>query len=63
MSKEKTFKVAMAELHSQYYVVKAVDEDQAFVRAYNYDENEEWALDTYDAGIESQEHAFTEEEE
>ena len=63
MSKEKTYRVAMAELHSQYYVVKAKDADQATERAYNFDENQDWAIETYDDGVETQDHAFTEEEE
>ena len=63
MSKEKTYRVAMAELHSQYYVVKAKDADQATERAYFFDEDQDWAIETWDAGIETQDHAFTEEED
>ena len=63
MSKEKTYRVAMAELHSQYYLVKAKDADQATERAYFFDEDQDWAIETWDAGIETQDHAFTEEED
>ena len=34
----KTYRVLMAETHSQYYEVKAKNEDQAIERAYAYDE-------------------------
>ena len=59
--KEKTFRVLMAETHSQYYEVKAKNEDEAVERAYSYDEDKEWALDTYDEGVNDQVHADTEE--
>mgnify|MGYP003129312005 FL=1 len=57
----KTFRVLMAETHSQYYEVKAKNEDQAIERAYAYDEDKSWALDTYDEGVNDQVHADTEE--
>ena len=47
----KTFKVLMAETHSQYYEVLAEDEDQARERAYDYDEDKSWALGTWDEGV------------
>ena len=56
----KTYRVLMAETHSQYYEVKAKNEDQAIERAYAYDENKSWALDTYDEGVNDQVHADTE---
>ena len=59
--KEKTYTVAFAESHSVYYVVKAVDEEEAYDRAYEYDDSQEWALDSWDNGIESRDHGFTEE--
>ena len=58
----KTYRVAMAETHSQYYEVKAKNENQAIERAYAYDEDKSWALGTWDEGIETQDHAFTEEQ-
>ena len=61
MAKLKTFRVLMAETHGQYYEVRARDEDHAVERAYDYDEDKSWALDTWDEGIESRDHAFTEE--
>ena len=61
-SKEKTYRVAMAELHSQFYVVKAKNADQATERAYNFDEDQDWAIETWDEGVETQDHAFTEED-
>ena len=57
----KTYRVLMAETHSQYYEVKAKNEDQANERAYAYDEDKSWALDTYDEGVNDQVHADTEE--
>ena len=57
----KTYRVLMAETHSQYYEVKAKNEDQAVERAYAYDEDKSWALDTYDEGVNDQVHADTEE--
>tara|TARA_R100000278_G_scaffold26711_1_gene24479 strand:+ start:442 stop:624 length:183 start_codon:yes stop_codon:yes gene_type:complete len=56
------YKVAMAEIHSQFYKVKAKNEDEARDRAYAYDENKSWAIETWDAGIETQDHSFTEED-
>ena len=56
-----TYRVLMAETHSQYYEVKAKNEDQAIERAYAYDEDKSWALDTYDEGVNDQVHADTEE--
>ena len=61
MTKEKTFRILMAETHSQYYEVLAINEDEALKRAYNYDENESWALDAWDDGVNDQVHAHTEE--
>ena len=61
MAKLKTFRVLMAETHAQYYEVRAEDEDQAVERAYDYDEDKSWALGTWDEGIESRDHALTEE--
>ena len=55
----KTYRVLMAETHSQYYEVKAKNEDQAIERAYAYDENKSWALDKYDEGVNDQVHADT----
>ena len=55
-----TYRVAMAESHSQYYEVVAKDEDQACERAYQYDPSKIWAIDTWDEGVETQDHAFTE---
>ena len=52
--KMKTFRVFMAETHSKYYEVQAEGEDQAIERAYFYDEDQEWALDTYDEGVDDQ---------
>ena len=57
----KTYRVLMAETHSQYYEVLAEDEDQAVERAYAYDESKSWALDTWDDGVNDQSHADTEE--
>ena len=61
MTKEKTYRVLMAETHSQYYEVQADNEDQAIERAYAYDEDQDWALDTWDEGVNDQVHADTEE--
>ena len=44
----------MAETHAQYYEVQAINEDQATERAYEYDEDKSWALDTWDEGITDQ---------
>ena len=57
----KTYRVLMAETHAQYYEVLAKNEDQAYDRAIAYDENKSWALGTWDEGIESRDHALTEE--
>mgnify|MGYP003140795981 CR=1 FL=1 len=57
----KTYRVLMAETHSQYYEVQATSEDQAIERAYAYDENKSWALGTWDEGVNDQSHADTEE--
>ena len=57
----KTYRILMAETHAQYYEVKAKNEDQAIERAYAYDEDKSWALDTYDEGVNDQVHADTEE--
>ena len=57
----KTFRILMAETHGQYYEVLAEDEDQAVERAYAYDEDKPWALDTWDDGVNDQSHADTEE--
>ena len=56
----KTYRVLMAETHAQYYEVKAKNEDQAIERAYAYDEDKSWALDTWDEGVNDQSHADTE---
>ena len=56
------YKIAIAETHSQYYRVKAKNEDQATDRAFAYDESKSWAIETWDDGVESQDHAFTEED-
>lgn len=61
MAKLKTFRVLMAETHSQYYEVRARDEDHAAERAYEYDDAKSWALGTWDEGINDQNHACTEE--
>ena len=57
----KTYRVLMAETHSQYYEVKAKNEDEAYDRAVAYDEDKSWALDTWDEGVNDQSHAGTEE--
>ncbi len=57
----KTYRVLMGETHAQYYEILAEDEDQARERAYDWDEDEEWALDTWDEGVIDQVHAETEE--
>jgi len=57
----KTFKVLMAETHSQYYEVLAENEEQACERASSYDEDKSWALNTWDEGVNDQTHAETEE--
>ena len=57
----KTYKVLLGETHAQYYEVQANDEDQARERAYAYDEDKDWALDTWDDGVIDQNHAETEE--
>ena len=51
MTELKTYRVLMAETHSQYYEVKAIDEDEATQLAYNYDEDKPWALGTWDEGV------------
>ena len=51
----------MAETHAQYYEVLAEDEDQARERAYDWDEDQEWALDTWDEGVNDQVYADTKE--
>ena len=51
----------MAETHAQYYEVLAENEDQARERAYDWDEDQDWALDTWDEGVNHQDHAETEE--
>ena len=61
MTKEKTFRVLMAETHAQYYEVLAEDEDQARDRAYIYDDDCKWAKGTWDEGVIDQTHAETEE--
>tara|TARA_R100000278_G_scaffold103709_2_gene80101 strand:+ start:458 stop:640 length:183 start_codon:yes stop_codon:yes gene_type:complete len=55
------YKIAIAETHSQYYKVKAKNEDEAVNRAFAYDETKSWAIETWDVGIEAKDHAFTEE--
>ena len=38
-----------------YYVVKAKDEEEAYDRSgYNYDPDEDWAIDTYEKGLVSE---------
>jgi len=54
MPKLKTFRVLMAETHAQYYEVQAIDEDQATERVDMWDEDQSWALDTWDEGITDQ---------
>jgi len=51
MPKLKTYQVLMSETHAQYYEVKAINEDQATQRAYDYDEDKSWALGTWDEGV------------
>ena len=63
MNDLKTFRVLMAETHSQYYEVLAKDEDQAFDRAISYDGSKSWALGTWDEGVNDQSHSNTEEVE
>jgi len=57
----KTYKVLMAETHAKYYEIKANNEDQARQRAYDWDEDQEWAVSTWDEGITHSDHAETEE--
>tara|TARA_R100000353_G_scaffold174532_1_gene142682 strand:+ start:408 stop:635 length:228 start_codon:yes stop_codon:yes gene_type:complete len=57
----KTYKVLIGETHAQYYEVLAENEDEAIERAYAFDEDEPWALDTWDNGIVDAVHAETEE--
>ena len=54
MPELKTFRVLMAETHAQYYEIQAIDEDQATERAYDWNEDAPWALDTWDEGITDQ---------
>ena len=50
--KEKTYTVLWGMCNATYYVVKAKDEDEAVDRSgYNYDPDEEWAVETYDNGL------------
>ena len=56
-----TYRVLVGETHAQYYEVVARDEDQAMERAYNWDEDQRWAIDTWDEGVVDQNHADTEE--
>ena len=52
--KEKTYTVLWGMCTATYYVVKAKDEDEAVDRSgYNYDPDEEWAVETYNNGIKS----------
>ena len=46
--KEKTYTVLWGMCNATYYVVKAKNEDEAVDRSgYNYDPDEEWAVETY----------------
>ena len=50
--KEKTYTVPWGMCTATYYVVKAKDEDEAVDRSgYNYDSDEEWAVDRYENGL------------
>ena len=60
MTKEKTFRILMAETHAQYYEVKAIDEDQARERIDVWEDEKEWALSKYDEGVTDSTHAKTE---
>ncbi len=51
----------MAETHAQYYQVLATDEDQAQERVDMWDEDESWALDSWDNGVVDSTYAETEE--
>ena len=61
MTELKTFNVLMAETHAQYYQVLAIDEDQAQERVDMWDEDESWALDSWDNGVVDSTYAETEE--
>ena len=56
-----TYRVLVGETHAQYYEVEAKNENQARDRAYYYDEDQDWAIDTWDDGVIDQNHADTEE--
>ena len=50
--KEKTYTVLWGMCNATYYVVKAIDEDEAVDRSgYNYDPDEDWAVETYENGL------------
>tara|TARA_R100001086_G_C11754555_1_gene236325 strand:- start:433 stop:621 length:189 start_codon:yes stop_codon:yes gene_type:complete len=61
MTELKTFNVLMADTHAQYYQVLAADEDQALERVDMWDEDESWALGTWDEGVVDSTHAETNE--
>ena len=51
MKKEKTYTVLWGMCTATYYVVKAQDEEQAYDRSgYNYDPDEDWAVDSWEDG-------------
>tara|TARA_R100000406_G_scaffold48479_1_gene32601 strand:+ start:244 stop:459 length:216 start_codon:yes stop_codon:yes gene_type:complete len=52
MKKEKTYTVLWGMCTATYYVVKAENEDQAIERSgYDYEPDEDWAIETYEDGI------------
>ena len=52
MKKEKTYTVLWGMGTATYYVVKAENEDQAIERSgYDYEPDEDWAIETYEDGI------------
>jgi len=52
MSKEKTYTVLWGMCKATYYVVKAENEEQAIERSgFDYEPNEDWAVETYEDGL------------
>ena len=52
MKKEKTYTVLWGMCTATYYVVKAKDRDEAIDRSgYDYDPDEDWAIQTYEDGL------------
>jgi len=64
MTKEKTYQVLWGMTVATYYKVKASSEDEAIERSgCDYDEDEEWALGTWEEGYESGGCAYSDIEE